>query len=64
MVTRTTTAGEGKLSIDRLCETVNGIDQHSKGVMFVALREMFPEIIWTHGHDGKVSGAVHQGYRP
>lgn len=47
------------LSIDRLCEAVNSIDQNSKAVVFTALQETFPEIIWTHNHDGRISAAVH-----
>ena len=64
MAIQTNIARDATLNINRLCEAVNGIDQNSKTAVLSALREMFPEIIWTKSHDGRVSGAVHEGYRP
>lgn len=64
MTIRISAANGGTLSIDRLCEAVSGIDQDSRTIVLSALREMFPEIIWTRGCDGRIFAMVHSGYRP
>lgn len=69
MITSRASAGRGAhIDLDLLCEAVNLAGQTSGdmvvGAVVSALREVFPEIIWTFDHAGRLCGAVHAGYRP
>ena len=65
MITSRTSAARGeRLDIDLLCEAVNLAGEPTTSVMTARLREVFPDVVWTRDHAGRLSGAVHVGYRP
>mgnify|MGYP003396203694 CR=1 FL=1 len=65
MITSRASAGRGAcVDLDLLCEAINLAGEPTARIMTARLREVFPEIIWTRDHAGRLSGAVHAGYRP
>lgn len=64
LTSRASAARGARLDIDLLCEAVNLAGEPTAGVMTSKLREVFPEIVWTRDHAGRLSGAVHVRYRP
>jgi hypothetical protein len=52
-----------KLDIDMLVGAINRQGTIAVAFALPILKEAFPEILWTRGHDGRLDAMVNGGYR-